>query len=244
MEYKSWYKLFNDYAKKYDLKEKWIMYKFHHTYRVLEYAKEIALSLSLKKEDMDLVILASLLHDIARFKQYTEYKTFSDKQSFDHGDEGVRVLKENDFIKKFTNNEEDIRIVLSAIKNHNKFKVEKLDERTLLITNIVRDADKLDIIIDLANTIDDEHYELDDELVEAIIERREANRPNEFTCVKEILFYISFIYDLNFKYSIELIKNKKTIENKFNLLEIYIDDKRIEEMRKKINNYMKERLEC
>lgn len=244
MEYKDWYKIFNNYAKTYDLKEKWIMYKFHHTYRVVEYAKQIALSLSLTKEDVDIVVLASLLHDIARFKQYSEFKTFTDKLSFDHGDEAVKILKKDNFINKFITNEEDIDIVFKAIKNHNKFKVEEMNERALLITNIIRDADKLDIMIELANSIDDDKLELDDNLVDAVMTGNLSIRPIEETSVTEILLYISFVYDINFKYSINLLKDKKIIENKFNLLEIYFDDKRIDKMKQAVNNYVKERLEC
>lgn len=244
MEYKNWYKIFNDYVKTYDLKEKWIMYKFHHTYRVVEYAKQIALSLSLTKEDIDLVVLSGLLHDIARFKQYSEFKTFTDKISFDHGDSGVEILKKDNFIKKFITNQKDIDIVFKAIKNHNKFKVEEMDERALLITNIIRDADKLDIMIELANSIDDDKLQLDDGLVEAIVTGNLSIRPIEETSTTEILLYISFVYDMNFKYSIKLLKDKKIIENKFNLLEIYFDDKRIQQMKQAVNNYIKERLEC
>lgn len=244
MEYKEWYKIFNDYVKTYDLKEKWIMYKFHHTYRVIEYAKNLALSLSLTKQDTDIVVLAGLLHDIARFKQYSEFKTFTDKISFDHGDEAVEILKENNFINKFITNESDIDILFKAIKNHNKFKVEEMDERALLITNIIRDADKLDIMIELANSLDDDKLQLDDNLVEAVMTGNLSIRPIKETSTTEILLYISFIYDLNFKYSIKFLKDKKIIENKFNLLKIYFDDKRIDEMKQAVDNYVKERLEC
>lgn len=244
MDYKKWYRLFNDYAKQYDLREKWIMYKFHHTYRVVEYAKEIAISLNLSKENMDIVVLSSLLHDIARFKQYTIYKTFTDKISFDHGDEGVEILKENDFIREFIENEEDINIILKAVKNHNKFKVEEMSDRALLITNILRDADKLDIMIDLANSIDDDVYKLDDNIVEAIINGTLPRRTAEENSITRMLTYISFTYDLNFKHSFEILKDKKVLENKFNVLEIYIDDNRIEYMKQAIDKYVKERLTC
>ena len=45
-------KLFNDYAKTFDLKSKNIMYKYHHSYRVMEYATEIAKSLKLNEEEL------------------------------------------------------------------------------------------------------------------------------------------------------------------------------------------------
>ena len=41
----------------------------------------------LPKSDYDKVLAerCALWHDIARFKQWTEYKTFVDYESFDHG---------------------------------------------------------------------------------------------------------------------------------------------------------------
>lgn len=241
MEYKEWYRAFNNYVKQFDLKEKWIMYKFHHTYRVVEYAKEIANSISLSKEDTDIAILASLLHDVARFKQYTEYRTYNDKKSFDHGDEAIEVLKENNFIEQFTTNKKSIDMVFKAIKNHNKFKVEEMDEKSLLITNIVRDADKLDIMTELGNTMNDKKMELDSDLINCIMNGKLPKISNN-TSSSEVLTYISFIYDINFKFSIKYLNDNDIIKNKFNLLKIYFEDKRIDIMEEKIKTYIKERL--
>ena len=97
-------KEFNDYAKKFDFKDWGIRLKFHHTYRVVEYAKEIAESLNVSKEDMEVIELCALLHDISRFTQWEKYQTFSDKNSFDHGDMGCEILLKDNFISKFTTN--------------------------------------------------------------------------------------------------------------------------------------------
>ena len=66
-------KLFNDYAKTFDLKNPKIMEKFHHSYRVMEFAEDIGNSINLNEEDMHIVKIAALFHDIARFTQWTEY---------------------------------------------------------------------------------------------------------------------------------------------------------------------------
>ena len=47
------------------------------------------------------IILIGLLHDIARFEQYTKYKTFRDSISIDHGDLGVEILFEEKEIEKY-----------------------------------------------------------------------------------------------------------------------------------------------
>ena len=83
---------FDDFVMKYDLNENMIKYKYNHSYRVVHQAEEIARSLELDEEDRALASLIGLLHDIARFRQWTDYKTFSDDESFDHGKEGVKIL--------------------------------------------------------------------------------------------------------------------------------------------------------
>ena len=65
-----------------------------------------------------------LLHDIARFEQYTRFQTFSDLKSIDHGDYGVEILKQNNYIRKFIDTDEYDNIIFKAIKNHNIFKIE------------------------------------------------------------------------------------------------------------------------
>ena len=134
-------KRFIEYVKKYDLKKSNIMRKFHHSFRVMEYTKEICESLNLNEEDTSLALVIGLLHDIGRFEQWNKYKTYYDSISIDHGDLGADILE--DFLEE----DENKHIILTAVKNHNKPSIENdLDERTLLFCKIVRDADKLDII--------------------------------------------------------------------------------------------------
>jgi len=162
-------KLFNEYVKQFDLTNKKIRYKFHHSYRVMEIAKEIAVSLKLNEEDTYIATLAALLHDIGRFNQIKKYDTYRDQISVDHGDEGEEVLKENDFIKKFTIDEKIIDIILKSTKYHNKYEIDSnLDEKTTLICKIVRDADKLDIIREFANEINDEEIIIKEEILNSI----------------------------------------------------------------------------
>ena len=162
-------KLFNQYVKQFDFNNTKIRYKFHHSYRVMEIAKEIASFLKLNEEDTYIATLAALLHDIGRFNQIKKYDTYCDQVSTDHGDEGERVLKENDFIKEFITDEKIIDIILKSTKYHNKYDIDSnLDEKTTLICKIVRDADKLDIIRECANEINDKEIIIKDEILDSI----------------------------------------------------------------------------
>ena len=137
---------FNTYVKNYDMDNVNINRKVFHSHRVKQIAEEIAKSLNLSEEEIKLAKLIGLLHDIARFEQYTRYQTFSDLKSIDHGDYGVEILKQNNFIRNFIDTDEYDTIIFKAIKNHNKLKIEDgLTEKELLYSKIVKDADKLDI---------------------------------------------------------------------------------------------------
>ena len=234
-------KLFNDYAKTFDLKEIDIMRKFHHSYRVMEFSIEIAKTLNMTDRDIYIVSVAGLFHDVARFRQWTEYNTYIDSKSFDHGDMGYDITKEL-FIDKFDLNDEEKKIVLKAIKNHNKYKVDtNLTEKELLISNIVRDADKLDIIKEQGFITKEESIK--EELVNLLLEHKMVSNELALTDMDSLFRLIAFIFDLNFKYSYKYLLHKKIIENKINLLEIY-GNKDLKFLEEDLINYMKGRLTC
>ena len=234
-------KLFNDYAKTFELKNKNIMRKFHHSYRVMEFSIEIAKSLDLNEEDIRVIGIAGLFHDIARFEQWTQFETYIDSKSFDHGDMGYDITKEL-FIDKFDLNSEEKEIVLKAIKNHNKYKVDtNLTEKELLFSNIIRDADKLDIIKEQGFIKKDEKVK--DVLINNLLEHKMVDNNLVETEMDSLFRLIAFIFDLNFKYSYEYLLHKKIIENKINLIEIY-GNTELNELQDNLINYMKGRLEC
>ena len=137
---------FDKYVSTYDMNDPDINYKYYHSYRVMNNMELIATKLNLSKEDIHLAKVIGLLHDIGRFEQDKLYDSFKD-HSFDHGDYGVKVLKENKFLDNFNITKEDYEVVYKAIKNHNKFAIEEnLNERELIFTKMIRDADKIDIL--------------------------------------------------------------------------------------------------
>jgi len=238
-------KLFNEYVKQFDLTNKKIRYKFHHSYRVMEIAKEIAVSLKLNEEDTYIATLAALLHDIGRFNQIKKYDTYRDQISVDHGDEGEEVLKENDFIKKFTIDEKIIDIILKSTKYHNKYEIDSnLDEKTTLICKIVRDADKLDIIREFANEINDEEIIIKEEILNSIKKHELASKNCCETSTDYVVYYLSWIVDFNFKYSYLFLDENKIIEKKLNLLEMYGETEETKLIREIILNKLKEEIKC
>ena len=234
-------KLYNDYAKTYNLRDKDIMGKFHHSYRVMEFSVEIAKSLNMTDREIYIVSIAGLFHDVARFKQWTEYNTYIDRDSFDHGDMGYNIAKEL-FIDKFDLTDEEKEIVLNAIKYHNKYKVDdNIKDIELTICNIIRDADKLDIIKEQGFITKEDKVK--QELIDNLYEHKMINNDLVETDLDSVFRLIAFIFDLNFDYSYKYLLNKKIIENKINLIEIYgnIELNKLEE---DLINYMKGRLTC
>ena len=231
---------FNKYVKNYDLKNPDLMLKFHHTYRVMEYAKEISESINYK--DKDTVMLGALLHDIGRFEQYKTYLTYEDSKSVDHGDFGYDILIKDNLIDKFVD-EKDKETVLNVVRYHNKYNIDNLKDNDYLTTSIIRDADKLDIIIELNNEIKDNKLELNKEIVEQLKKQEMCSNKLMSNDIDYVLRSIGFIFDLNYKYSFKLLKEKHIIENKFKLLETYINiDDEYLELKNNILEYIEKRI--
>ena len=135
---------FIKYTEKYDLNNENIERKQKHSIRVMKISKKIAEGLNLTQEEVDIATLIGLLHDIARFEQYTKYHTFKDSESVDHGELGVEILNRD--IRKYIETDQYDEIIKLAVKNHNKYKIqEDLNLKQKLFAQIIRDADKIDI---------------------------------------------------------------------------------------------------
>lgn len=219
---------FLNYTSKYDSTNRHIALKIAHTFRVMEWSRKIAESLNLSREDIDLATLIGLLHDLARFEQRRIYNTFSDCKSVDHGNLAVTILEENEYIRKYIEDNQYDDIIKLAIKNHNKFKIQDgLDERTLLHSKIVRDADKLDIMYEgvhmFYNTPEEieqiENLPIAEEYYNQFIQRKQILRKNKPTVLDGMICLISFIFDYNFDFSKKITLKQNYINdilNRFN----------------------------
>lgn len=139
-------KLFKEFVSRYDHSNLDILLKHKHSLRVMNVCKRIAKDLGLNDEEVKLASLIGLLHDLGRFDQIVEYPIYYDHLSFDHGALAVEILKDNDYLRSYINTNKYDDIIYKAIYNHNKPYIEDgLDEKELLFTKILRDADKIDI---------------------------------------------------------------------------------------------------
>jgi hypothetical protein len=123
--------------------------KEEHTYRVCDdirliAAAEGAMSVGAGEDGVLLAEAAALFHDVGRFPQYARYGTFRDSVSENHGEWGVRVLRDEGILGRL--HERERSLILSAVRYHNAFSVPDLgDPEAVFLLKLIRDADKLDV---------------------------------------------------------------------------------------------------
>ena len=246
---------FMKYVSGYDITNPNIDRKIYHSLRVMEYCKNIAESLNFNKEEIDLAILIGLLHDIARFEQYTLHQTFSDyKSGFDHGNIAVEILEKDNFIRKFIKDGKYDEIIKVSIKNHNKFEIEEgLDDKAEVYCKIIRDADKLDIFyeaIEMFWSTDEETQDIEtgivsEEYLNYVIKENPILRDGKKRSkLDAVIFVITLIFNLNFKYSFKYLLENKIVEKILDRFE-YKNEKgknQVEEVKMIAVNYLKKNI--
>jgi len=123
--------------------------KREHSLQVLENARAILLGLDLSPGMERLGLLAALFHDVGRFPQYQRFKTFHDPSSLNHGLLGSRTLAPAPLgsglldALPFT----ERSLVRGAVAMHNRCSLPAgISPQLRILTEVVRDADKLDIM--------------------------------------------------------------------------------------------------
>ena len=227
-------KFFEEYVKQFDKNNEKVDHKYNHTYRVVGYAKDIAKSLNLSNEEFNRASVAALFHDIGRFDQVTMYDTYLDRKSFDHGDRGYEILKENNY------NDD---IVLKAVKYHNKKSVPAFDELTTMHCNLVRDADKIDILIIHGTNVNDNNKEIDNKIIESFKKHELLDNEIGDTDFIYVLRELAFLFDINFKRSMEIILEHDLLNKKINLIRSDINKKEVDFIEKELKEYIKERFD-
>lgn len=240
---------FIKYTENYDLQNERLKGKQIHSIRVMEISKQIAEKLGLSQDEIELAKLIGILHDVARFEQFTKYNTFKDMQSIDHGDLGAEILAKD--IRKYIETKEYDEIIFKAVKNHNKFKIQEgLSEKEELFAKIVRDADKIDIFYQSVERFwkgeEDvvENSIISKDLMEQFKNFSQIKRRNKETEIDKIVMVIAFIFDMNFKASFQIIKQEDYINktlDRYNFKDEYTKQK-VEEIRKVANRYIESRL--
>lgn len=245
-------KEFKNYTDSYKPYGEKIILKINHTFRVMNICKEIAKSLNISEEDINVATICGLLHDIGRFEQWKKYQTYRDSKSLDHGNLGYKILKENNYIRKFLINSEYDSSVLKSVKYHNKFKVPKnMTKKEKMFSDITRDADKIDILylyqIGIFS-VDDENSKISNDVYQSLINKQLVNKKDIKTKADRTVIRLGFIFDINMKYSFKYIKDNHLLEDTINkqIKETKNNElkKQLKEIKIIIDNYIEEMLTC
>ena len=243
-------RVFNAYVENYNRQDEKVRLKIEHTYRVSRLCEEIAVSLCLSQEDISLAWFLGMLHDIGRFEQLKNYGTFIDAESIDHAGYGAEILFSQGKIRDFLEDCAEDKLIETAIACHNAYRLpEGIDERTEMFCQILRDADKIDILKvnvefpleEIYNVTTSELYNctVSGEVMEAFREGHTVLRTLKKTTADHVVGHISLVYGLVYDKSLSIIKEQGYI---YKLMDFKSDNpqtcKQFEQIREIMNKYL------
>lgn len=242
---------FESYVRNYDRTDEKVRLKIEHTYRVSELCESIACSLKLCREETDLAWLLGILHDVGRFEQLKNYGTFIDAQSIDHAMYGAEILFDEGKIRDYIEDGREDALLRTAVSCHNVYRLpEELDERSRMFCQILRDADKIDILKvnvdfpleEIYNVTSKELYtcQVTDQVMEAFEEGHAVLRELKKTPADHLVGHISLVYELVYPRSLFLADKQGYIEK---LMAFESENQRTKEQFAHIRKVMKEYLE-
>lgn len=205
-----------DLQRNFDLKEL-------HTRNVCQAALLIARGGSARR--LMLAEVAALCHDLGRFPQFRDFRTFKDSESINHAHLSARIIKEKNLLDFLPQDQRDA--VALAVRLHNAFEVPAgLDPETEELLRLLRDADKLDIwrvFIDYFYAPEAERASgaglgfpdlpLCSPEVLAAVGAQQMVRLSIMKSLNDFkMLQLSWIYDINFTSTLRLIKERGVLE--------------------------------
>lgn len=213
--------VFRDYVDTFDWSNENIRLKYFHTIEVANISYEVAKRLNLSSEERDLAKLIGYLHDIGRFIQVSKTNTFKDK-TMDHATEGVKILFEEGLIREFILDDKYDQIIEKAVRNHNKYEIiDKVNDEELMFANIIRDSDKIDIF--RVDSTENKYGMKDvptDKVLACFDQEISVNLKDIKNKSDSTLCVLAFIYDFNYKESIQVLKEKGYYMDFINSIEV------------------------
>jgi hypothetical protein len=199
-----------------------LRYKKEHSLRVRDLMVIFGRDQQLEQNALFLAEVIGLFHDLGRFKQYATYHTFKDHKSVDHAELGLAVLEKHQILLGRVS-EVEKEIIYTAIRNHNRRIIkENVQGSTLLFSQMIRDADKIDILEQIISYYEnpkrtpylaveanhqDESYS--PEIIQGILSGKKISYTSVKTPVDIKLIRLSWLLDLNFKIALEIAEKKQ-----------------------------------
>ena len=230
-----------------------IKMKEDHSRRVCGEMLYLADELALGGNQRLLAETIALFHDVGRFPQFIKYRTYNDQRSVNHCLLALDVLTKGKVLLSLPADEREI--IETAIKSHgDKELAGDLTGDTLMLSKMIRDADKLDIYSVFTQACSQQRdnpadflleIEFPDEprytpeVLESILsgQRIDYKKLQTFNDMK--LCVLGWVYDVNFPATLKRIKQRRRLEAIFDYLP---DNEDIAKVREKIFTYVNDRI--
>lgn len=205
--------------------------KTRHTEAVLAQATAICQGENLPADISLAARIGAVLHDVGRFPQYRQFRSFRDRDTANHALLSVRHLLREDMLRGVPGSIR--RLVLGAVYLHNKKELpQRLHPELLQTVRVLRDADKLDIMRIMVNHFSKEgpeHAEValeakpsPDQYTRAVYDLVLARQPSDYRMIvwhnDFKLMILGWLYDFNFRSSLRLLRDQGQYQRIFTLL--------------------------
>jgi len=230
-----------------ELKEK-------HSRRTCEETLGLAEELGLTDNQKRIADAIAILHDVGRFEQFVKYRTYNDPRSVNHCLLGMEVLRQRKVLEQVDSKEREL--IEKAIEYHGLKELPgDLDGECLLFSQLIRDADKIDVLY----VVTEYYRQYRDNPEEFMLELEFPDEPGYsaevvggILCGRRIdnselrtlndmkLCQLGWVYDVNFAATLKRIRQRRFLEKIIDFLPRTED---IEKVKAKIFEYVDRRIE-
>jgi hypothetical protein len=223
--------------------------KEDHSRRTCNEMRYLAAELSLSDNQKRVADAISLFHDIGRFRQFIRYGTYNDTRSEDHCLLSLKVLREARVLDSLE--KEEKHLIEKAIEYHGQRELPSdLEGECLLFSQLIRDADKLDVFYVVTEGYkryrenpDEFNLEVEFEdvpqyskqIVEDILRGQLVDYSRLRTLNDMKLLQLGWVYDVNFTATLKRIRQRGFLEQ---IIDFLPGTEDIEKVKAKIFGYV------
>ncbi len=233
--------------------------KVDHTWRVCDEMQYIvshqknSANEPMTPTQKEIAFCIALLHDVGRFPQFAKYKTYHDRKSVPHAQLSLTAINDNNVLAGFSPTEQ--HLITTAIAHHSDRDLPaNLDKNELLYSQLIRDADKIDIYHVLQGWYDSYAKDPDKFAYEKMFPETDTYSPEilkllmtastvDYTLLKNCndlrLLQLSWVFDINTPAALQRILKRQYLERIFSYLP---ENKEINQLRDFIFDYAHKRI--
>lgn len=199
--------------------------KLAHSLRVAANCRDIAAELGWDAEETAIGEIVGLLHDIGRFEQYDRFRTFSDPQSLDHAALACEIIERDGLLGNWP--AEDRSRVLDAVRYHNRKALPAgLPETVLSLARLIRDADKIDIMKVIGDSLRNGDFSQHPEVLlrldpvagptPAVVHEVRTCGTASYGAIRSIadlkLVGFAWVHDINYRPALRMIRERRMLD--------------------------------